>query len=41
MTKTRTPKILLLSHDCDLVLYQTFKALNDSGKADITIAAPD
>lgn len=41
MTKARTPKVLLLSHDCDLVLYQTFKALNDNSKADITIAAPD
>lgn len=41
MTKARIPKVLLLSHDCDLVLYQTFKALNDNGKAEITIAAPD
>lgn len=41
MTKTRIPKVLLLSHDCDLVLYQTFKALNDNGKAEITIVAPD
>ena len=41
MTKARIPKVLLLSHDCDLVLYQTFKALDDNGKAEITIAAPD
>lgn len=41
MINALTPKILLLSHACDLVLYQTFKALSDSGKADITIAAPD
>lgn len=41
MTEARKPHILVLSHDCDLVLYQTFKALCDSGKADITIAAPD
>ena len=41
MTKARIPKVLLLSHDCDLVLYQTFKALNDNGKAEITIVAPD
>ncbi len=41
MRTTRTPKVLLLSHACDLVLYQTFKALNDSDKAEVTIAAPD
>ena len=41
MTKARIPKVLLLSHDCDLVLYQTFKTLDDNGKAEITIAAPD
>lgn len=41
MTKDNTPNILLLSNACDLVLYQTFKALNDNGKANIAIAAPD
>ena len=41
MTQTPKPVVVVLSHDCDLVLYQTFKALADSGAADITIAAPD
>lgn len=39
--QTDTPRVILVSDDCDLVTYNTFETLAAQGKADVTIAVAE